>query len=309
MTSGDEAIDATRPVGIIGLGRMGGAMSGSLRAAGYTVVGHDIDDAKVTAFARDGGQPSDSPAEVARDCPRILTCLPSSRALDAVVADLAASRHEQLIVAETSTLPVAVKERARDTLAGTGAVMLDCTLSGTAAQARERDLSVYGSGDADAFERMRDIFDAVARSTHYLGAFGAGSKMKFIANLLVAIHNLSTAEALVLAMKAGLDPETVVRVVGDGAGSSRMLEVRGPVMVEQRYDDAAASLQMFAKDLDIIGAFAAEVGAPTPLLAAVQPFYTAAMAQGRAEQDAAALCAVLEAMAGHRRPSGDADVG
>lgn len=290
-------------VGLVGLGRMGGALAGSLRSAGYEVIGYDVDDRRVAAFLRLGAQAAASPADVAGRCERLLTCLPTSAALDAVAGDIAAADAGNLVVAETSTLPLDVKERARSVLADAGAVMLDCTLSGTAAQARDRDLSVYASGDADAFERVRDVFDEVARSTHFVGPFGTGSKMKFIANLLVAIHNLSTAEALVLAMKAGLDPGTVVRVVSDGAGTSRMLEVRGPAMVDQRYDDAAATLRMFAKDLDIIGDFAAEVGAPTPLLAAVLPYYTAGIAQGRSEQDAAALCAVLEAMAGHERPS------
>jgi 3-hydroxyisobutyrate dehydrogenase-like beta-hydroxyacid dehydrogenase len=290
-------------VGLVGLGRMGGALAGSLRSAGYEVIGHDVNDRRVAAFVRLGGQAAASAADVAGRCERLLTCLPTSAALDAVADDIGAADPANLIVAETSTLPLEVKERARSVLADAGAVMLDCTLSGTAAQAREGDLSVYASGDADAFEQVRDVFDEVARSTHFVGPFGTGSKMKFIANLLVAIHNLSTAEALVLAMKAGLDPETVVRVVSDGAGTSRMLEVRGPVMVDQRYDDAAATLQMFAKDLDIIGDFAAAVGAPTPLLSAVLPYYTAGIAQGRSEQDAAALCAVLEAMAGHERRS------
>jgi putative dehydrogenase len=203
-----------------------------------------------------------------------------------------------VLVIETSTLPLDAKEAARQVLARAGATLLDCPLSGTGAQARVKDLAVYASGPRAAVRRAGPVFEGFARAHYYVGPFGAGSKMKFVANLLVAIHNVSAAEAFVLAMKAGLDPELVYRVVGDGAGGSRMFQVRGPMMVRGDYRDATMKVEVWQKDMAIIGDFARALGCPTPLFLASAPFYTAALAAGRGEEDTAAVCAVLQGMAG-----------
>jgi 3-hydroxyisobutyrate dehydrogenase-like beta-hydroxyacid dehydrogenase len=159
---------------------------------------------------------------------------------------------------------------------------------------------LLGASIIDAPEgRLRRT--AFARAHHYVGAFGAGSKMKFVANLLVAIHNVAAAEALVLAMKAGLDPAMVVKVVGDGAGSSRMLQVRGPMMVKGDYSEAMMKLDTWQKDMTIIADFAREVGCQTPLFSASAPLFAAAIAMGHHADDTAAVCAVLEKMANHHR--------
>ena len=201
---------------------------------------------------------------------------------------------------ETSTLPIDDKERARRVLAAAGATLLDCPLSGTGAQARTRDLAVYASGPRAAVRRCAAVFDGFARVNYYVGAFGAGSKMKFVANLLVAIHNVSAAEALVLGKKAGLDPALVYKVVGDGAGSSRMFQVRGPMMVAGDYRDATMKVEVWQKDMAIITDFARSLGCPTPLFLASAPLYTAALAAGRGKQDTASVFAVLGEMAGLR---------
>ncbi|HSK91448.1 MAG TPA: NAD(P)-dependent oxidoreductase [Euzebyales bacterium] len=296
-------------VGMVGLGIMGSAMAGNLLADGFDVVGYDPVAEKVRAFADAGGRPAGSEREVAAGAEVVLISVASVAALQAVVRPdgLPAGAHDALVVAETGTMPLAVKEQARDALAGVGVPLLDCTLSGTGAQAARRDLVVYGSGDRDAFERARVVFDVIARSVHHLGEFGMGSKMKYIANLLVSIHNLSTAEAFVLARKAGLDLEQMFEVISDGVGSSRVFDVRGPMMVEGRYSPPQATVRMFMKDVAVIGEYAAQVGAPTPLFSAAAAYYNAAMGQGLAEEDPAALCAVLEGMAG--APRDDREIG
>jgi L-threonate 2-dehydrogenase len=136
---------------------------------------------------------------------------------------------------------------------------------------------------------------------HDLGAFGNGSKMKYVANLLVAIHNVASAEALVLGMKAGLPPELIFDQIKIGAGNSRVFELRAPMMVQGRYDDPTMKVSVWQKDMDVIGSYAQSLGVPTPLFAATLPIYAAAMSTGYAEQDTAATCAVLEAMAGLQR--------
>src|SRR5205823_10615186 len=138
---------------------------------------------------------------------------------------------------------------ARDRLAGAGITLLDCPLSGTGAQAATGDLAVYASGGRAAFDRAAPVFAKFARVAHYLGEFGNGSKMKFVANLLVAIHNVASAEAFALGMKAGLDPKTIYDVIGNSAAASRMFQVRGPQMVENKYDPATISVGLFQKDM------------------------------------------------------------
>jgi 3-hydroxyisobutyrate dehydrogenase-like beta-hydroxyacid dehydrogenase len=148
------------------------------------------------------------------------------------------------------------------------------------------------------------VFEGFARVHFYLGAFGTGSKMKFLANLLVAIHNVSAAEALVLGMKAGLDRNVMVKVLGDGAGSSRMLQVRGPMMARGDYSNATMKVRVWQKDMRIIGEFARELDCPTPLFAATAAIYNAAMAQGFAEADTGSVCAVMEKLAKATRKRG-----
>ena len=290
-------------VGVIGLGIMGSAMSGNIVEAGFPVLGYDVLAARRSVLSKAGGQAARNVRDVAARAPIVIISLPSAEALHSVATEIAAAHHRGQIVIETSTLPIATKENARKLLAGQGVTLLDCPLSGTGAQAKVKDLVVYASGVRNAYRRCIPVFEAFARTHYFLGPFGAGSKMKFVANLLVAIHNVSTAEALVLGMKAGLDPATMVKVLGDGAGASRMLQIRGPMMVRNDYADAAMKVGVWQKDMRIITEFARGLDCPTPLFAATSAIYNAAMAQGFAESDTAAVCAVLERWAAMRRRS------
>jgi 3-hydroxyisobutyrate dehydrogenase-like beta-hydroxyacid dehydrogenase len=294
-------MESRERVGVIGLGIMGSAMSGNIIEAGFPVLGYDVLAARRSLLSKAGGQAARNVRDVAASAPIVIISLPSAEALDSVATEIAAARHRGQIVIETSTLPIATKESARKLLAGQGVTLLDCPLSGTGAQAKVKDLVVYASGVRNAYRRCIPVFEAFARTHHFLGPFGAGSKMKFVANLLVAIHNVSTAEALVLGMKAGLDPATMVKVLGDGAGASRMLQIRGPMMVRNDYSDAAMKVGVWQKDMRIITEFARELDCPTPLFAATSAVYNAAMAEGFGESDTAAVCAVLERWAAMRR--------
>lgn len=293
------AADRRQAVGLLGLGIMGSAMAPHLLAAGFHVVGFDIDPARVHAFVHAGGTPARSPREVAEAAEIVIGVLPSVQALDEVVLGhdgLKGACHRGLILVEASTLPLADKLRIHDAVAP-AITVLDCPLSGTGAQAVAKDLLVYASGDTAAIARCAPVFAGFARAHHDLGAFGNGSKMKFVANLLVSIHNVAAAEAMVLGMKAGLDPADILRVAGDGAGGSRMLSVRGPQMVANCYEPPTMKVSIWQKDMHIISEFANALNCPTPLLDACASIYTAAMAQGRGGQDTASVCAVLAEMA------------
>ena len=295
-----------KKIGMIGVGIMGSAMSANLLKAGYAVIGYDVDSQQLDALVGKGGSGAGSCREVAEQADVVITSLPSVAALKQVVNakdGLAPAEKKALIVIETSTLPLEAKQAAHDALKAVGTEMLDCPLSGTGAQAVTKDIVVYASGDRAACENCDSIFNGFSRANYYVGKFGMGSKMKFVANLLVTIHNVSAAEAFVLGMKAGLDPEMILQAVSDGGGTSRMFEVRGPLMVAGKYDKATMKVDMHQKDINIISDFAKKLDCPTPLLSAAAQIYTAALAKGYAKHDTAAVCAVLEEMAGVTRKS------
>ncbi|MGB5080761.1 MAG: NAD(P)-dependent oxidoreductase [Burkholderiales bacterium] len=292
---------AQQTVGMVGLGIMGSAMSFNLLRAGFRVVGFDVLPRRRAEHVRAGGAAARSPREVARRCAIVITSLPSAYALAETAAELAASAKRGTIVIETSTLPIPVKEAARAVLAKRAVVLLDCPLSGTGAQARAKDLLAYASGERAAYRRVVPVLQGFTRANYYVGPFGAGSKLKFVANLLVAIHNVAAAEAMVLGMKAGLDPALILKVVAGGAGGSRMFQVRGPMMVKGDYSEATMKNEVWQKDMTVIGDFARGLECPTPLFAASAPIYNAAMAMGLGKQDTGAVCAVLEQLAGNPR--------
>jgi putative dehydrogenase len=287
-----------RDIAVIGLGIMGGAIARNLIAAGFSVSGFDVDAGRTALLAKDGVRGASSPAEAVRGAAIALTSLPSVEALDDTVTKLVAAPQPGLILLEVSTFPIEAKERARDRLAAAGMILLDCPLSGTGAQAVTKDLAVYASGDEGAFGRCREVFAGFARVTHYLGAFGNGSRMKFVANLLVAVHNVAAAEAIVLGAKAGLDPQRILEVIGSGAGTSPIFELRGPMMAEGVYTPPTATMHVLQKDSGIIADFARALGVSTPMLTAAAPLYDEAEAQGHAEEDVAAVHAVLARRAG-----------
>jgi 3-hydroxyisobutyrate dehydrogenase-like beta-hydroxyacid dehydrogenase len=280
-------------VGIIGLGIMGGAISKNLLQRGWRVYGNDIDPAKQAALTEAGGTACADIGSVCAAAPVILTSLPSPAALAEVAAAIAATSTPRIVI-ETSTMALDDKLAAHDVLAKAGHTALDCTLSGTGAQAVNRDLVVYASGDPAVIAARMPLFADFARATHDVGPFGNGSRMKFIANLLVAIHNIAAAEAMVLANAAGLDPDQVVRLAGAGAGASRMFDMRAPMMAARNYTPATMRVSTWQKDMAIIGAFAQNLGVTLPLFEASAPIYTAAMEAGLGEHDTAAVFAVLE---------------
>ena len=283
-----------KTVGIIGLGIMGGAIARNLVDRGWRVIGFDTDAAKRAELAAARVVIADSVAQVTRDAPIIMTSLPTPAAVESVAQAIANSGETGRIVIELSTLTLADKLRFEAILKDAGHIALDCPLSGTGAQARMRDLVVYASGDSDAIARCGQLFADFAKQSADLGVFGNGSRMKFVANHLVAIHNVATAEAMILAERAGLDPRKVVEMVGPGAGGSRMFQMRAPMMVEGKYEPATMKVSTWKKDMAIIAEFAGDVGCETPLFTLTQPVYTQAMAMGLGDQDTAAVFEVLK---------------
>jgi 3-hydroxyisobutyrate dehydrogenase-like beta-hydroxyacid dehydrogenase len=288
-------------VGVIGLGIMGGAFARNLVAAGWSVIGHDTDPKARRAAARTGVRIAKDVNALVQAAPVILTSLPHPDALRETVAAIVAAKVQQRVLVETSTFALDDKLAAASTLGKAGHIMLDCPISGTGSQAAKKDIVVYASGDRAALRKLKPLLAGFSRGVHDLGDFGNGSKMKYVANLLVAINNVASAEAMVLGMKAGLDPKLIYEMVKSGAGNSRVFELRAPMMVAERYDDATMKIKVWQKDMEVIGGFAKALGVPTPLFSATEPIYETALNTGHAMQDTAAVCAVMEKMAGLKR--------
>ncbi len=293
---------AATPVGVIGLGIMGSAMAANLVEAGFAVSGYDPVAKARARLTKAGGVACSDIGAVAQRCRQMVLSLPSVAALEQVCAELIAAGARGLVVAETSTLPETAKVAALNALGAHGIVLLDCPLSGTGAQALTRDLAVYASGDARAIKSFAPIFDGFARVRYDVGSFGKGMRMKLVANLLVAIHNVSAAEALLMGSRSGLAPELVVRVVADGAGGSRMLSVRGPMMVARSWSEATMKVSTWQKDMRLINDALQASDTSAPLFAACMPIYNAAMALGHGGDDTAAVYSVLEHMMGTAPP-------
>ncbi len=290
-----------RTVGMIGLGIMGGAMARNLIAADFKVVGFDLDVEATDAARAAGVEIAADVAAVAQAAADILVCLPTATAVHATASAIAGSGAASRTVAELSTLSLADKAAFASILTTAGHIPLDCPLSGTGAQAKTKDLVVLASGDDMAIDRLEPVFLGFARQVSRLGIYGNGSKMKFVANLLVAVHNVASAEAMVLGMKAGLDPARMVEVISAGAGTSRVFELRAPMMAANDYMPATMRGRIWKKDMAVIADFASSLNCPTPTFDSTVAIYDAALAQGFGEMDAAAVCKVLEALAGLRR--------
>lgn len=290
-------------IGVIGLGIMGGMMAEALCAAGYKVVGYDPVAAARARLRKAGGRALASATEVAAAADVVITSLAKAKVLEDVVAEMVCAKRAKsrmpLVVIETSTLTIDDKERAQLALALAGAQTLDCPISGTAVRMKEGAWTIFASGPQPAFKRVKPVLDVFTKNVQFVGDYGNGTKMKFIANHLVAIYNVAVGEAMTFARKMKLDPQQVwdlfssSPVLGNG-----VFKLRGKLMVEQNYLPATMKVEVWQKDMQVIGDMAKSVDCPLPLFTTCAPIYTTAMAQGLSQHDTASVCEVLGRMAG-----------
>jgi 3-hydroxyisobutyrate dehydrogenase-like beta-hydroxyacid dehydrogenase len=295
-------------IGVIGLGNMGGAIARNLLDSGFEVVGLDIDPERMAEFTAHGGKPATTPSKVTQEADIVILSLPSVAALEQVLhgsGGLMEAGRAGVICIESGTFPLSAKSAAAEALAERNITLLDCTVSGTGSQARNRDIVIYASGPVAAVARCEPVFSAISKAAPRVGDFGAGSIMKFVSNLLVAVHTVTAGEALTLAAKCGLDLEVTLELISAGAGNSRMLEVRGPLMVAGEYDVGSANLDTLNKDTQIILDFAKDQNCPVPMLSIAATFLRAAAAQGLRAQDPAVVKEVLSGLAGLPTTVGD----
>lgn len=298
-------------VGFIGLGVLGSAIAGHLVAAGCRVAGCDIDDKRIADLRAAGGEKAATPRDAADRADVIFLCLPTAAALHEVVCGpdglVHGGRTGQIIV-DLSTFSIADKERARDTLAAAGRVLLDCPVSGNRIMALQRKLTAFGSGDEAAWKQVEPIVALFTRRSYHVGEFGCGMKMKFCGNILNLVHNSVAAEVMVLGMKSGLDPKMIHEVISGSGSSSAMFEVRGALMAENDYRKEGMNFSIPLKDSRLIAEHAARYLVPTPIYHAALQTYYAAVAQGHGDEDQSAVCAAMERAANcERRTKGAAE--
>jgi 3-hydroxyisobutyrate dehydrogenase-like beta-hydroxyacid dehydrogenase len=286
----------TATVGVVGLGLLGHAVASRLLAAGHRVVGHDVLPEKVRALEAIGGKGAPSAQAVAQAAELVCTLLPSLATVETAILGphgvLSGARPGHALV-QMSTISPALTERLAEAAGARGVAFLDCPVSGTSAMVAQGDGMLFVGGEPATLERCRPVLEAILPRVVHVGRPGQAMVVKLAANLLVGLHTMAAAEALGLVRKAGLDPSEVLDVLTRSAGTSRMLELRGPLIVRQDYPPQM-KLDLFLKDLGLILEAGADAGAALPLTALARRLYEAAASAGRGGEDLAAVATALE---------------
>ena len=287
-------------VGVVGLGLLGHAVAARLRGAGHDVVGHDIVPARVEALVALGGRAGGSVAGVVDAAEVVCVLLPSLAAVEEVVlgpGGLVTAAPAGRTIVQMSTISPALTEKLAGACAARAVGFLDCPVSGTSGMVERGDGIILVGGDRALYERWRPLLESVLPRAVFIGRAGQAMALKLVANLLVALNSAAAAEALAMAERAGLDPRLALEVLTSSAATSRMLEVRGPMIVRREFPPQM-KLDLFMKDLHLIQDAAAAVGAPLPLTDVAERLYASAHAAGHAGED---LACVVTALAGGAR--------
>lgn len=284
----------TRKVGIVGLGSIGLPIAANIMAKGFEV--HGYRRSAMDAFAAAGGAPAASPKAMAQECDVIITVLPDLAAVEDAVCGpngILASGRTGLTIIELSTLPMSGKQALADKVSAAGCTLMDCPISGVPQMIKDRAGILFVSGPKPCFDAAKDVFDAITDKVFYLGEFGAGTKMKFIANSLVSIHILAAAEALALGVKAGLDRDLMVKVLSPSAGGSLQFQVRAPLMMQKKYEPVLAATSILSHDVPMFTQFADELGCEVPLLRVAEDYYKRALGTEWENKDVASIIEIV----------------
>ena len=301
-------------IGWLGLGAMGAPMASCLARAGHDVAGYDVVPGRAASLAAGGLRAADTVAAAARDADLVTVMVATPEQLEQVLSTLmgpagpdgpdgpdAPALAPGTIVMITATVGPEAVAAAAGRLAGPGVTVVDAPVSGGVARAAAGDLLIMVSGPADAVRHIQPVLDALARNAPVVGASpGDGQRMKLVNQLLCGVHIAAAAEALAFAAALGLDPAECWRVLRGGAAASFMFEDRGARMAEGQFDEVRSALDIFVKDMGLVGAAADEAGAWVPLAAAARRLYARGHDLGLGRLDDSALIEVLRP----GRPSG-----
>ena len=288
-------------IGLIGLGIMGKPMARNLVKAGYELVVHNRSRGAVDELVAESQAitAASSPKEVAEQVETVILMLPDSPDVTAVVFGddgvLGAMDAGNLLI-DMSTIAPATSIEISKALAEKGASALDAPVSGGDKGAIAGTLSIMVGGEAADFERATPIFEAVGKTIVHVGAAGAGQTVKACNQVVVAINYAAVSEALVLGSKAGVDPAKIIEVLNGGLAASRVMEMRGPSMVEHNFAPGFR-VNLHRKDLGIALATGQEYDVPLPVTGLIGQFFDALAANGKGDLDHSALLTLFEQLA------------
>ena len=285
-------------VAVIGTGRMGGAMVGRIRGAGFPVVVHNRTRAKAEQVeAAHGCTVADSPREAVADADVVVVSLADDASVvaaydgeDGVLAGL----REGAVVCDTSTVaPATVRGLADRT--STGAALLDTPVSGSVSTVEAGALVIMVGGDPDALDRARPVLDSMAKRVVHLGPVGTGAAMKLAVNGVLHGLNIALSEGLVLAERAGIEREVAYDVLAGSAVGAPFLSYKRAAFLDPDGTPVAFALDLVAKDLELAAALADELGSAAPQLARNREVVGAAVAAGLGPADLSAVAEYLRA--------------
>jgi 3-hydroxyisobutyrate dehydrogenase len=277
-------------VGVIGLGKMGLPIAQNLIERGFTVTGYRRSGSPELAQA--GGIVASSAAEVAASADVLLSILPGADEVEEIIcgpSGTLSTLRPGTVHIEMSTVDVDRKGRLRDKVRASGGDLLDCPISGSPGMVGPRLATTFASGDQARVTEVSAVLDAISGPWVYTGAFGTGARMKYIANLLLAVHTVAAAEAMALARRSGLDLELVQQTLDNSIASSAVWKQRGPVMAERRWSPAPGPIATLQPILDQIEAHAAQAGLSAPVFAAAKEVFDKAFADGWGHLDIASV--------------------
>ncbi len=287
-------------IGIIGVGLLGSAVASRLLKGGFEVAAYDTRLEQVKALQTQGLVAAASIAAAAAEADAVFTILPSLESVETTIlgaGGLIETAPQNCTVIQMSTVSPNLTRRLGNAAAAKALGFLDAPMSGTSAMVERGDCAIFVAGDRWRTDACQPIFDAIAKKTHYVGNVGMASLAKLATNLLVGLNTAALAEALVLGAKAGLAPGALVEILKESAGASKMVDVRGPLMVSHRFD-AQMKIDLFLKDFKLMLEEGLRLGVPLPLTSITQQLVTAAAAAGRGNEDLAALVTTYELLAG-----------
>jgi len=287
-------------VGFIGLGNMGGPMALNLAKNGFALVVHDIDPVKVERLRARGARVADSARDVAAASARTIVMVETTAQAESVVAGAQGIIHAaspgHIVICMSTIDPFAVR-RLGEQLAARGIAMLDAPVSGGTVRAASGELSIIAGGAADTFEACRDVFKAMGTNLFHVGDLGQGLAMKLVNNMLGQVGRVAIAEALILGVKAGLDPQTIYDVVRVSTGTSHAFETGVPKILRRDFSPGG-TVDITFKDQELQTAFAKQLGVPLFLANVTQQLYQAARSAGFNKEDGLAVIKILERLAG-----------
>jgi len=289
-----------RRIAIVGVGLLGSAVASRLLAGGFAVSGYDTRREALNALEPRGLKAAASVKDAVEGADAVFTILPSLDTVEAAIAGpggIVANLARPGVVIQMSTISPTLTRRLAEATEAAGLGFLDTPMSGTSSMVERGDCTIFAGGDAALLERCRPAFAAIGKRTIHVGPVGSASLAKLATNLLVAVNTAALAEALVLGAKGGLDPQALLDILKDSAGASKMVDVRGPLMVGHRFDPQM-KVELFLKDFRLMLEEGQRLGVALPLTSLTQQICTATVAAGRGGEDLAALITTLERMAG-----------